>query len=571
MPRLPGVLIVILLGAPIVFGLAGTLLPALGYLPALGGHDFSLKPFQDLFSVPGLAHSIALSFGTGLTATALSLSITVLFTACWLGTRTLQLIRNLLSPLLAVPHAAAAFGLAFLIAPSGFLVRLLSPWATGFDRPPDILILNDPLGLAMIAGLVMKEVPFLFLMTLAVLPQTDSLRKMKVASSLGYGRTAGFLKACQPDLYKRIRLPVLAVLAYSTSVVDMAQILGPTTPAPLAPRILEWMGDPDPAFRLQASAGALLQLIVSAFAVVLWLGLERLTAFVGRTINRNGVRHRRDMPIRISMLVSMGFLVGTMIAGILLLPLWSVSRSWWFPNSLPSTVTFQLWRDIDQTAGAPLLTTLSIGLAVTITAGLLVIAYLESLERSPRGTRKNKSSATGSSSSFIDVLIFLPLLLPQVSFLFGLQVLFVRLDLDGTLFAVCLTHLMFVLPYIYLSLKGPWRELDTRYAKLASSLGACKNKIFLKVRLPLLLHSLLVALAVGFAASVAQYLPTLMVGAGRIVTITTESLALASGGNRSLIALYGTLQLILPLLGFALASVIPALLYRNRAAMRGHS
>jgi hypothetical protein len=38
---------------------------------------------------------------------------------------------------------------------------LVSPWLSGLTRPPDILIVNDPAGLAMMAGLIAKEVPFL--------------------------------------------------------------------------------------------------------------------------------------------------------------------------------------------------------------------------------------------------------------------------------------------------------------------------------------------------------------------------------------------------------------------------
>ena len=43
-------------------------------------------------------------------------------------------------------------------------------------------------------------------------------------------------------------------------------------------------------------------------------------------------------------------------------------------------------------------------------------------------------------------------------------------------------------------------------------------------------ESILTAAAVGFAVSVGQYLPTLLIGAGRLPTITTEAVALASGG-----------------------------------------
>jgi putative thiamine transport system permease protein len=59
---------------------------------------------------------------------------------------------------------------------------------------------------------------------------------------------------------------------------------------------------------------------------------------------------------------------------------------------------------------------------------------------------------------------------------------------------------------------------------------------------------------VGFSVSVVQYLPTLYVGAGRFATVTTEAVALASGGQRNLMAAFAWLQWLLPALVFALAA-----------------
>ncbi len=44
------------------------------------------------------------------------------------GTRGLIRVKRAMTPLLAVPHLATAVGLAFLIAPSGWLARLAAPW-----------------------------------------------------------------------------------------------------------------------------------------------------------------------------------------------------------------------------------------------------------------------------------------------------------------------------------------------------------------------------------------------------------------------------------------------------------
>ena len=83
----------------------------------------------------------------------------------------------------------------------------------------------------------------------------------------------------------------------------------------------------------------------------------------------------------------------------------------------------------------------------------------------------------------------------------------------------------------------------------------------------MLLAPVLTALAVGVAVSVGQYLPSLMLGGGRVETLTTEALALASGGNRRLIGATALLQMVLPAMAFALALALPRLVYANRRAM----
>ena len=51
--------------------------------------------------------------------------------------------------------------------------------------------------------------------------------------------------------------------------------------------------------------------------------------------------------------------------------------------------------------------------------------------------------------------------------------------------------------------------------------------------------------------------------------MTTEAVALASGGNRRVIGVFAFLQMALPALGFLVATGLPALIFRNRRAMHG--
>jgi putative thiamine transport system permease protein len=291
-------LTVLCLLVPVGAGLAGVIAPAFGWFPALGGTALSLDPWRALMAWPGLSGAVWLSITTGLGATLISLIITMMICAAWQGTRAFALIERALSPLLSVPHAAAAFGLAFLIAPSGWVSRAFSPWLTGWTQAPDILITQDPNGFALMAGLIVKEVPFLLLMTLAALGQVPARRSVLMAQTMGYGRMAGWILTVFPRIYPQIRLPVYAVLAYSCAVIDVALILGPTRPSTLAVQVLQWLSDPNLGLRFQAAAGAVLQLGLVLGLLLIWRGGEHVVARLGCACVRMGQRMPRDGMMR---------------------------------------------------------------------------------------------------------------------------------------------------------------------------------------------------------------------------------------------------------------------------------
>jgi len=551
----PALTLGLLLG-PLAAGLLGTLLPAFGYLPALGGEALGLAPWRTLFATPGVGEGVRLSLTVGLGSTLLSLGLVAVFCAAWHGTRWFRWLSRLLSPLLAVPHVTVAFGLAFLLTPSGWLLRLLAP-LTGFQRPPDWLIVHDSWGLSLMLGLVLKEAPFLFLMTLAALNQSNATALRQLAASLGYGRTSGWLKAVFPQLYPQLRLPVFAVLAYSCASVEMALVLGPTTPAPLSVQLLRWFNEPDLALRFMASAGAMLQLGVVALAMLIWCGLERLGRDLGRHWIRWGGRGLRDGWLRGLSLGALGGCFTLTLGSLLAMALWSVARLWRYPDVLPASFSLEQWLRHTDDILLPLWNTLSVGLAASIVALVLVLGCLE---HEVRAGRRPTVRALW--------LLYLPLLIPQIAFLFGIQVLLVGVGLDGRWVALLWSHLLFVLPYVFLSLADPYRAFDERYARSARCLGASANGVFWRVRLPMLLRPVLVALAVGFAVSVAQYLPTLFAGGGRFPTLTTEAVALSAGSNRRIMGVYAVLQMGLPFIAFALAQGLPAMLFRHRRGLQ---
>ena len=556
LPVLPALTLLAMLG-PVVAGLYGTVLPAFGHLPAAGLIGPTLDPFYHLFGWAGLPRAVMLSVGVGMGATVIALSIVALLTAGWSGTRAFRFLQRLLSPLLSVPHAAAAFGLAFLITPSGWISRALSPAITGWDRPPDLLIVQDTLGLTMMAGLIVKEVPFLLLIMLAALGQADTQRSAAIAQALGYGRVTGWLKTVFPRVYAQIRLPVYVVLAYAMSVVDVAVILGPNTPPSLSVYIVRLMSDPDIAMRLQGAAAAILQLGLVVIALIVWRMTESIVAVLGHRWVLSGARGKIDPLIGILALFAGGLCAFAVLAGIVVLGVWSFAGFWSFPNFLPDQFMLRNWLRFGPGTLAALGETALIAGTVTLAALVLTIGCLEAeyrhgLSLSSRGLW----------------LLYLPLLVPQTAFLPGLQTLMLNIGADVGRTPVIFAHLVFVLPYVFLAFADPFRAWDVRIGTIAAALGARPDRVLWRIRLPMLLRPVLTATAVGLSVSVGQYLATLLIGGGRVATLTTEAVALASGGDRRAIGVYGLMQTGAALVPFTLALLVPAIVWRNRTGLR---
>jgi putative thiamine transport system permease protein len=540
---------------PVLAGVIGTLLPALGFLPGLGERAFSLRPMYALFGAPELAGAVIATLVSGLLATLLAFLSAIGVAASLQGTRLFAWLGRLTVPLLAMPHAALAIGFAFLIAPSGWLVRLAAPLLLG-DAPPDLPIPGDRLGLTLAAGLWLKETPFLLLAVFAGMNQLPVARSLDIARSLGYGPAMAWLKVILPILYGQLRLPIYAVLAFSLSVVDMALILGPTTPPTLATLLLGWFDDPSLVKLLPAAAGGMLQLLLAAAAILLWRLGELVVARATRGWLAGGGRgHRGGAGRRLGAVVALLLLV-LAFASMLALGLWSLARRWPFPAPLPISWSLGNWQGAGPDLGRALTTSLLLASAATAIALVLSLGCLENERR--HGLHPSARALW---------LIYLPLLIPQISFMFGTTALLAWLGLEASLLALIWSHLLFVLPYVFLMLADPYRALDERYRRTGLCLGAGESRVFFAVTLPMLLRPILLAAAVGFSVSIALYLPTLFAGAGRFTTLATEAVAANAGADRRLAGVYGFLQAALPLAGFALAMLLPRLVFRHRRGL----
>ncbi len=545
----------------IVIGLLSTWAQAFGYMPSLELRHFTVTPWMQLFSYPGFSKSIMATLISGIGATLVALLFTFGLFAFSYHNRFWRILDQALAPLLAIPHAAFAIGFLFLTAPSGWILRLLSPELTGFSTPPDWNVVKDVYGISLMLVLVLKEVPFLILISLGALGQIDVQGSLAVGRSLGYETVQVWVKIILPQLYPKIRLALFAVLAYSLSVVDIAQILGPTTPPSLAVQVFRWFNDPDFEYRLLGAAGATLILLLVVGCIGLLYLLEACVKWIFRSWLINGQRRSRFFLLTILSNSWVVALVGISITVILVLLVWSFTWRWQFPDFLPASWSFRFWgKGILQTAD-PIWNTISTGITASLLAVVLVIGCLENEIQMQKQGRKTNTTK-------ILWLIYLPLLIPQIAFLFGVQVSLVVLHLDGFWLSLVWSHLLFVLPYVFLSLGPIYRSYDQRITDVAVTLCRSNWRAFLKVKFPILLRPILFSIAIGFSVSVAQYLPTLFIGAGRFDTITTEAVSLASGSDRRIVSVYALFQLLTPLMVFLSAILIPRFYFHDRKGMQ---
>ena len=132
-------------------------------------------------------------------------------------------------------------------------------------------------------------------------------------------------------------------------------------------------------------------------------------------------------------LAALGLLLG--LVALLGTAFWSFAQSWCFPAAFPEQWTTQTWALQLPRMTDTVVTTVGLALVSAFVAVLLTIACLEAETR--RGHPPSRR---------VLWLVYAPLLVPQIVFFYGFQIVLVKLGLDGSSLAVAWAHLVFVLP-----------------------------------------------------------------------------------------------------------------------------
>ena len=548
---------------PIIAGSIGLGLPLIGIMPgqnviSQGVADQITENFQQFFTYPGVFAALIRTVLIGVTATSLSVLFAVLVLAV-VPRRLYGLWSGALVLPLAAPPLALGLGVLMLFSSSGWAVRALDMVLNlGLSTPPDWPLAPDPYGIFAILALAMKETPFLIMAGMAAMMQMPALRQARVLAGLGYQPASGFLRFQLPLVYGRIRRAVIIALVFSLSSTDVPGLLLPGNTPTLPLLILRFNLEANLNFQAVTAVAALVQAGLVGLCLAGLFLLERLIAKLFSPRRHTGKRSGLADHLNQGLAIPGGALWGLVVLGLLVAFIWSLAWRMGWPDLLPDRASFYGWRSLWAQVNGAFVPSFAVALAAAMLSLPLVLAGLE-----------QRRQQNWKPAPLREWLILLPLVIPEPSLMTGLQVNFLLFRFEGTGAALLYAHMIYVLPYLYLMLHGPYRRLDPRYIRQAHTLRMGPTRTMIKIILPILLRPLLLALAVGFAVGLGLFLPTIVAGAGRIETLTTASFALASNGDLRVVGAAALLLMGLPLAGFLLSSMLSGWQARNRQGLKG--
>ncbi|MBT7075894.1 MAG: ABC transporter permease subunit [Anaerolineae bacterium] len=231
-----------------------------------------------------------------------------------------------------------------------------------------------------------------------------------------------------------------------------------------------------------------------------------------------------------------------LLAPLLVLGLFAFSERWFYPQPFPinwTTETFSRLLSDFRTLKA-ILDSLLLAFIVSLLS--LIIGY-------PAARVIGLQDFPGKR--WVWLAIFLPTVIPPLAIGMGLSILALQTGLAGTRFGIVLAHIVPTLPYTVFTLAGVFTRYDENYEYQALALGASPTRIFFTITLRFLAPGLAVAGLFAFLISWSQYLLTILVGGGRVLTLPVLLFSAVSGGNPTTISALSLLFLAPPVLVIA--------------------
>jgi putative spermidine/putrescine transport system permease protein len=204
---------------------------------------------------------------------------------------------------------------------------------------------------------------------------------------------------------------------------------------------------------------------------------------------------------------------------------WSFAFRWYFPDLSPGVWGLQSWQYVfsrSSRVGEGLINSLEIAAVVSLLSILVGLPAARAL-----------ALHQFHGKSLIEWLLMVPIIVPGLVVVMGIHIMFIRYRLTDTFMGVALMHLIPTIPYMVLVMASVFANYGTALEDTARTLGASPLQTWWHVTLPGIFPGLVVATMFTFLISWSQYVTTLLIGGGRIVTLPLVLFPFIRGANHA--------------------------------------
>ncbi len=123
-------------------------------------------------------------------------------------------------------------------------------------------------------------------------------------------------------------------------------------------------------------------------------------------------------------------------------------------------------------------------------------------------------------STFIYVILALPLMVPIIMIAIGVFFLYARLGMVNTIPGLVMAHSMLAIPLVVIVIAAGLKSYDMNQELVARSLGASRARAFVTITLPQIRFSVITGALLAFLTSLDEVIVALFVSGGQNATIT---------------------------------------------------
>jgi putative spermidine/putrescine transport system permease protein len=226
--------------------------------------------------------------------------------------------------------------------------------------------------------------------------------------------------------------------------------------------------------------------------------------------------------LRRAVVVAVVVAIGLPIAALVV---WSLAFRWRYPDLLPEQWGTRAWAYVLDPSSRVLE-----GLRHSLVIAVIVTALANAIGL-PAARALGMYEFRGKR--FVEWLLLMPIIVPAIVATMGIHIMFLRWGLTGSYVGIALVHLIPALPYYVLVTASVFANYSTDLEDTARTLGAGRVQVFVRVTLPAIGPGLVVASMFTFLVSWSQYVTTLLIGGGRIITLPMVLFPFLTAGDNA--------------------------------------